>query len=136
MENNNNFETEEKKAEENLDSEINNESSASNHIESITENTSEEELNALGLNQDGKKGLKAFILHYLPVNIIDGVIAAIITAILSLIVSFILNLMGYAIASAYANETNLVLFIIIFILYKSYGPASKKGSTFGERIIK
>lgn len=136
MENNNNFETEENKVEENLDSELSNESSTNNHMENITENTSEEELNALGLKQEGRKGFKAFILHYLPINIIDGVIAAIITAILSLIVSFILNAMGYAIASAYANETNLVLFIIVFILYKSCGPASKKGTTFGERIIK
>ena len=136
MSNDNTFKQEEKIDNATLTNEINHSAELESEAEGINKNIREEEMKALNLTTENKRGLKEFFSYYLPINLVDGVFSALITTILAIVTMFLLRIMGYAIVKEYVTEFILALFIIIFIVYKSYGPISKKGCTIGEKLLK
>jgi len=136
MNNDNTFEQEEKIENVTVTNEINHSENLEREAEVINKNIREEEMKALNLGTENKRSLKEFFSYYLPINLVDGVFSALITTILAIVTMFLLRIMGYAIVKEYVTEFILALFIIIFIVYKSYGPISKKGCTIGEKLLK
>lgn len=136
MNNENKFDQEEKIDNGTLINEVNQGGELELKAETISENTREEEMEALNLGLENKKSSKDFFSYYLPINLVDGVFSALIATAIAIITMFVLRIMGYAIVKEYVTEFILALFIIIFIFYKSYGPISKKGCTVGERVVK
>ncbi|MEG0773403.1 hypothetical protein [Clostridium sp.] len=125
---------------ENLNEEVVSETSALDVVEEVVENNDENlsahEVTTSSLEEEHSNTKKGSFFHYLTINIVDAIISGVLTVILSAILIFAMRAIGYAVVSESFMAFNLIIFIIVFILYKSFGAASKAGYTFGEKMIK
>jgi hypothetical protein len=104
-------------------------------VENNEEKVSSNEFNTVLLEEKAKETSKGSFFHYLTINIVDGVLCGIITVILAAALIFGMRAIGYTVVREAFMAFNLMIFIAVFILYKSYGPASKSGYTFGEKMV-
>jgi hypothetical protein len=134
------LQTQEKNENENLNEEVISETSELGVVEDVVENSDEnlsaDEVTTGSLEEKNTNTKKGSFFHYLTINIVDAIVSGVLTVILSTVLIFAMRAIGYAVVSESFMAFNLIIFIIVFILYKSFGAASKAGYTFGEKMIK
>lgn len=77
---------------------------------------------------------KPSFIAFLGANILDQCVCIIISMVIAFIITFVLPYMGYRVSNSAMMV--LMIYIVVNIFYNTILEASKKGTTFGKRIIK